>query len=120
MNTHACEDIARLVARHAKDEGANAVATDSLALVRHTSRSPSIHAALLAAAPCLMVGLLLLDVSSLFLAASTATPSIFEHTNFSPDSPVMGEADSFLDWLSSNDAAGAVRLVLASIAKLSY
>jgi hypothetical protein len=119
MSIHACEDIVRLVARPAKDEGANAAATDNPALVRHTSHSSSIHAAVLAAAPWFMVGMLLLDVYSVFLAASTTTPSIFEHTNFSPDSPVIGEADSLLDWLSSNDAAGVVRLVLSVLIKAS-
>jgi hypothetical protein len=119
MSIHACEDIVRLVARPPKDEGANIAATDHLALVRHTSHSSLIHAAVLAAVPCFMVAMLLLDVYSVFLAASTATPSIFEHTNFSPDCPVMGEADSLLDWPSSNDAAGVVRLVLSPLIKAS-
>ncbi len=43
MSIHICEEVARLVARHAKDEGANATAIDSLLLWRHTSPSPSIH-----------------------------------------------------------------------------
>jgi AraC-like DNA-binding protein len=43
MSSHIYEEIAWLVARHAKDDGANATAIDSLLLWRNTSRSPSIH-----------------------------------------------------------------------------
>jgi hypothetical protein len=35
MSTHTFAEIARLVARHAKDEGPNATAIDSLVLVRY-------------------------------------------------------------------------------------
>jgi AraC-like DNA-binding protein len=43
MRFHAFKEISQLVARHAKDEGANATVIDSLAVARYTSRSPSIH-----------------------------------------------------------------------------
>jgi hypothetical protein len=43
MSTHTVTEFARLVARHAKDQGRNATPIDSLVVARHTSRSPSIH-----------------------------------------------------------------------------
>ncbi|MDW3687986.1 AraC family transcriptional regulator [Cupriavidus sp. CV2] len=43
MSIDICKEVARLVARHAKGEGANATAIDSLTLWRHTSLTPSIH-----------------------------------------------------------------------------
>jgi len=43
MTAHTFTEIARLVARHAKVEGTNATAVESLVLVRYTSRSPLMH-----------------------------------------------------------------------------
>ncbi|MGF6997615.1 AraC family transcriptional regulator N-terminal domain-containing protein [Paraburkholderia sp. GAS32] len=45
MRLHAFKEISQLVARHAKDEGANATAVDSLLIGRHTSRSALVHCA---------------------------------------------------------------------------
>jgi AraC-type transcriptional regulator N-terminus len=45
MSIRTFEEIASLVARHAKDEGANSTAIGSLLLTRHTSLSPSVHCA---------------------------------------------------------------------------
>src|SRR5258706_13565659 len=45
MSIQTFGEIARLVARHAKDEGANVTAVDSLSVGRHTSRSALIHCA---------------------------------------------------------------------------
>jgi hypothetical protein len=45
MSTYAFREIARRVARYAKDEGTNATAIDSLVAVRHTVRSPLVHCA---------------------------------------------------------------------------
>ncbi len=45
MSTHTFAEIARLVARHANDEGVHATAVDSLLVARHTSRSALIHCA---------------------------------------------------------------------------
>jgi AraC-like DNA-binding protein len=45
MRFHAFKEISQLVARHAKDEGANVTAVDSLLVGRHTSRSALIHCA---------------------------------------------------------------------------
>jgi AraC-like DNA-binding protein len=43
MSIQTLREIARLVARHAKDEGRNATPVDSLVVARYTSLSPSIH-----------------------------------------------------------------------------
>jgi AraC-like DNA-binding protein len=43
MSIQTLREIARLVARHAKDEGRNATPVDSLVIARYTSRSPAIH-----------------------------------------------------------------------------
>ena len=43
MSIQTFREIARLVARHANDEGKNTTPIDSLEVARYTSRSPSIH-----------------------------------------------------------------------------
>jgi hypothetical protein len=57
----------------------------------------------LVAAPYVMTVLLLVAIASVYIAASTAPPSIFANTYLPPDSPVMGDMESASDWLSSDD-----------------